>query len=70
MGAGRTALGWRQAKSAIEVGDARIEFLAEGAGDPVVLIPGGGIDASYFADLARAFVRSVIRQRHIKSFVK
>jgi pimeloyl-ACP methyl ester carboxylesterase len=40
-------------KRAVEVGDARIEFLPEGAGDAVVLIPGGGLDASYFMDLAR-----------------
>lgn len=40
-------------KGEAEVGDARIEFLLEGAGDAVVLIPGGGLDASYFEDLAR-----------------
>ena len=41
------------AKGDVEVADARIEFLCEGAGDAVVLIPGGGCDASYFEGLAR-----------------
>lgn len=40
-------------KGDTRVGDARIEFLLEGAGEAVVLIPGGGLEASYFADLAR-----------------
>jgi pimeloyl-ACP methyl ester carboxylesterase len=40
-------------KGAAEVGDATIEFLLEGAGDAVVVIPGGGLDASYFEELAR-----------------
>jgi len=40
-------------KRVAEVGDASIEFLVDGAGDAVVFIPGGGIDASYFADLIR-----------------
>ena len=44
--------------SEVDVGDARIEFLADGAGNPVVLIPGGGIDASYFTELARHIARA------------
>ena len=40
-------------KGEVEVGDTRIEFLLDGAGDAVVLIPGGGLDASAFEDLAR-----------------
>lgn len=45
-------------KSEVEVGGARIEFLADGAGDPVVFTPGGGLDASYFDDLARRVARA------------
>ena len=44
--------------SKVDVGDASIEFLSDGAGDPVVLIPGGGIDASYFGELARRIARA------------
>jgi pimeloyl-ACP methyl ester carboxylesterase len=40
-------------KRDVDVGDARSEFLLEGTGDAVVLIPGGGLDASYFADLGQ-----------------
>ena len=40
-------------KGETKVGDARIEFLLEGVGEAVVLIPGGGLEASYFEDLAR-----------------
>ena len=40
-------------KGETKVGDARIEFLLEGAGEAVVLIPGGGLEASNFEDLAR-----------------
>jgi pimeloyl-ACP methyl ester carboxylesterase len=44
--------------SKVDVGDASIEFQSDGAGDPVVLIPGGGIDASYFGELARRIARA------------
>jgi pimeloyl-ACP methyl ester carboxylesterase len=40
-------------KGKVAVGEAMIEFLIDGAGETVVLIPGGGLDASYFADCAR-----------------
>jgi pimeloyl-ACP methyl ester carboxylesterase len=30
-----------------------IEFFVDGAGDPVVLLPGGGLDVGYVADFAR-----------------
>ncbi|HEX6211996.1 MAG TPA: alpha/beta fold hydrolase [Methylomirabilota bacterium] len=40
-------------KGEVKVGDTRIEFLLDGAGDAVVMIPGGGLDASAFEDLAR-----------------
>ena len=49
------------AKSDVEVAEARIEFLCEGAGDAVVLIPGGGCDASYFEGLARRIARAGFR---------
>jgi pimeloyl-ACP methyl ester carboxylesterase len=49
------------AKSDVEVADARIEFLCDGAGDAVVLIPGGGFDASYFEGLARRIARAGFR---------
>lgn len=42
----------------VEVGDAGIEFVLDGTGDAVVLIPGGGLDASYFADLGERMVRA------------
>lgn len=48
-------------KSEVEVGDARIEFLLDGAGDAVVMIPGGGLDASYFGGLARRVARAGFR---------
>jgi len=41
------------AKNDDEVADTRIEFLRDGAGDAVVLIPGGGCDATYVEGLAR-----------------
>jgi pimeloyl-ACP methyl ester carboxylesterase len=45
----------------VRLDDAVIEFLAEGAGDPVVLVPGLGLDASYFADLSRRLTRAGFR---------
>ena len=52
-----------QSQGKVQVGEAMIEFLADGSGDTVVLIPGGSMDASYFDDfapiLANAGFRSV-----------
>jgi pimeloyl-ACP methyl ester carboxylesterase len=47
----------------VKVGEAVIEFLVDGAGDTVVLLPCGGVDACYFDDfthrLAHAGFRTV-----------
>jgi pimeloyl-ACP methyl ester carboxylesterase len=40
-------------RGTIGVGDATIEYFADGAGDPIVLLPAGGFDAGYFGDLGR-----------------
>jgi len=40
-------------KRTVEVAGAVVEFLVVGAGDPVVLLPGGGFDGSYFGELAQ-----------------
>jgi len=45
----------------VRIDDAVIEFLVEGAGDPVVLVPGLGLDTSYFADLSRRLARADFR---------
>jgi hypothetical protein len=33
----------------MRIGEATIELLVAGRGDTVVLLPGGGLDASYFS---------------------
>jgi pimeloyl-ACP methyl ester carboxylesterase len=43
------------------VGDARIEFRVDGIGDAVVLIPAGGLDASYFEDLVHSLAGAGFR---------
>ena len=45
----------------VRLDGAVIEFLAEGSGDPVVLVPGLGLDTSYFADLSRRLARAGFR---------
>jgi pimeloyl-ACP methyl ester carboxylesterase len=50
-----------QSKGKVGVGEARIEFLADGSGDTVVLIPGGGFDASYFDHFARRLAHAGFR---------
>ncbi len=50
-----------QSKGKVQVGEAMIEFLADGSGDTVVLIPGGGMDASYFDDFARILANAGFR---------
>ena len=42
----------------VRLDGAVIEFLAEGSGDHVVLVPGLGLDVSYFADLSRRLARA------------
>jgi len=48
-------------KREVEVDGARIEFLVDGAGDTVVLVPGGGLDATYFNDLAGRLAQAGFR---------
>lgn len=50
-----------QSKGKVEVGEAMIEFLDDGSGDTVVLIPGGGLDASYFDNFARRLAHAGFR---------
>src|SRR5215471_5351145 len=50
-----------QSKGKVEVGEAMIEFLDDGSGDTVVLIPGGGLDASYFDHFARRLAHAGFR---------
>src|SRR5215475_7227731 len=45
----------------VRLDGAVIEFLAEGAGDSIVLVPGLGLDTSYFADLIRRLARAGFR---------
>jgi len=45
-------------KRTVEVAGAVIEFLVVGAGDAVVLLPGGGFDGRYFGDLAQSLARA------------
>ena len=45
----------------VRLDGAVIEFLAEGSGDPVVLVPGLGLDTSSFADLSRRLARAGFR---------
>jgi len=42
-----------RSKGKVEIGEAATELLVDGTGDRVVLLPGGGLDASYFEDLAQ-----------------
>jgi pimeloyl-ACP methyl ester carboxylesterase len=48
-------------KGEAAIGDARIEFLVDGVGDAVVLIPAGGLDASYFENLAQSLATAGFR---------
>src|SRR5262247_2543322 len=50
-----------QSKGKVAVGEAMIEFLDEGSGDTGALIPGGGLDASYFDDFARRLAHAGFR---------
>jgi pimeloyl-ACP methyl ester carboxylesterase len=50
-----------QSKGKVKVGLAAIEFLEEGSGDTVVIIPAGGLDANYFDDFARRLARAGFR---------
>jgi pimeloyl-ACP methyl ester carboxylesterase len=50
-----------QSKGKVNVGEAMIEFLDDGSGDMVVLIPGGGLDASYFDHFARRLAQAGFR---------
>ena len=57
-----------ESRGTVEVGEATIEYGIHGTGDSVVLIPGGGIDFSYYDDLAQALVHAgyqavVVNQR-------
>jgi pimeloyl-ACP methyl ester carboxylesterase len=48
-------------KGTVHLDDAVVEFLADGSGDPVVLVPGLGLDGSYFSDLSRRLTQAGFR---------
>ena len=50
-----------ESRGTVEIGDTKIEYRLYGTGDPVVLIPGGAVDISYYDHLAQALVQAGYR---------
>lgn len=41
----------------VRVGDAEIQYISQGAGQPIVLLPGGGLEVGYMQGLSNALTR-------------